>query len=39
MGSQKGQKNMAIEELKQIWNSVVAVAVDVASVTIAILKE
>ena len=30
MGLQKQGKNLAIEELKQIWNSVVVVAIAVA---------
>ena len=36
MGWQKGQKNMDVEDLKQIWNSIDVVAITVATIAAAI---
>ena len=36
---QKMEKNVATKELKQIWNSAVAIAVAVASVDVGILEQ
>ena len=39
MGLQKGQKNMAIEEMKKIWNSVEVVVIVVTTNAVAILEQ
>ena len=39
MGSQKGQKSMAIEVIEQIWNSVDAIVIAVATLVVAILEQ
>ena len=38
MGSQKGQKSMAIEVIEQIWNSADVVAIAVATLIVAIIE-
>ena len=39
MGLQKGQKNIAIEELEKIWNTVDVVAISITINAVAILKQ
>ena len=38
MDLQKGQKNMAIEELEQVWNNADVVAIAVATRAVVILE-
>ena len=39
MGSQKGQKNIVIKELEQIWNNADASTIVVASTAVPILEQ
>ena len=38
MGLKKEQKNMAAEELKQVWNNANVVTINVATIVVAILE-